>query len=114
MNKVTEEMKKVIALVKNGMPTEDAIGVVWRELAEQEYINKPKKNFMSDNSLQAKLNGAKGGRPRQVKSAADLPRQAFAINSMLNKGMKNYEIAEILGIAQQSVTSAARKYGLPV
>jgi len=52
--------------------------------------------------------GKLGGAPK-----LELSENAKVINRMLIKGMKVFEIAELLGKSHQAVTQVKNRYGLP-
>jgi len=103
------------ALVKIGIPFEQAYAQCWQDVVDKEGRKKPSPNYMSDNHLQAKMNGLKGGRPKTKKiKASDLPKQAAIINRMIIRGFRVGEIADMIGTSQQSVSQAKSKYKLPI
>ena len=61
MSVLNEQMAKLRALVKGGVPFEDAYAQCLKELREQEQESKPTRlnNGMVGNSAQAKINAAK-------------------------------------------------------
>lgn len=64
------------------------------------------------NQTAAKLNGAKGGRPKTGNNAKMTDRAA-TINRMLLRGMNAADIADILGSTKTSILDAKRRYSLP-
>ena len=56
----------------------------------------------------------KGGRPKiEVVDNFELTEKAQVINRMLIKGLKNFEIAELLGLTRQAVSRTKSRYQLP-
>jgi len=108
-------MQTLKALVKMGLPFEQAYAQCWQDQLDKEGRKKTSPNYMSDNHLQAKMNGSKGGRPKTKKiKASDLPKQAAIINRMIIRGFRVGEIADMIGTSQQSVSQAKAKYNLPI
>jgi len=53
-----------------GLPFEQAYAQCWQDQVDKEGRKKTSPNYMSDNHLQAKMNGSKGGRPKTKKIKA--------------------------------------------
>ena len=75
-------MQTLKALVKMGIPFEQAYAQSWKDLRIRETQKTTITNGMTNNQAQAKANGAKGGRPKKVLALTDL---ASAVNNMLKK-----------------------------
>lgn len=103
-------MQTLKALVKMGIPFEQAYAQSWKDLRIRETQKTTINNGMTNNQAQAKANGAKGGRPKRVLALTDL---ATAVNNMLKRKMNTEEIAELLGRSNKSVAQIIVQYQLP-
>ena len=103
-------MQMLKALVRMGIPFEQAYAQSWKDLRILEKQKTTINNGMTNNQAQAKANGAKGGRPKKNLELTDL---AKAVNNMMNRNIDTKEVADILGRSPKSIAQIITRYQLP-
>ena len=94
---------------------EEALGEAMKRLAKLENKRAQKlwgatKNFAAVNH---KSNGALGGRPRTEIPVKPMTVHARRVNKMVQRGLSQRDIADILDTSQQAVNQIVLRYRLP-
>ena len=95
---------------------ESKLGEAMKRLAKLENKRAQKlwgatKNFAA--TKEARINGALGGRPRTEIPVKPMTTHARRVNKMVQRGLSQRDIADILDTSQQAVNQIVSRYRLP-
>lgn len=118
-------IQQLKALVKMGIPFEQAYAQCWKDLLAKEKENPQKVKMTQDEKQLAKdLVNKKASKPKPkpkpkikkhvVYREDDLPKHVGVINRMIVKGFSDVDICEMLNIHHSTLVREKKKYGLPI